>query len=103
MAKSGYPPMTVTFEDGTEVTVEPRPKDVARAEIAGYDFQTGGPIVGTYAVALATLGRLSRSGVLPEGVKVPDTLEEFLDVADVDPDVEDDDAGEGSGQAPTSG
>lgn len=96
-------PMIVTFEDGTQVTVEPRPKDLARAELLGHDFQTGGSIVGMYATALAALGRMSRAGTLPEGVEVPDSIEAFLDACDVEAEEGPDAAGEGSDQDHTSG
>lgn len=99
-----FPPMSVTFENGTTVEVQAKPKDLARAEIGGHDFQTGGPIAGMYAAAWATLGRMSRAGDLPEGVEVPATLDAFLDLCDVEPaGAEDDDAGEGTGQEASSG
>lgn len=83
---SGFviPPMTVTFDDGTEVLVVPKSRDMAGAEAAGFDFTAGGPIRGMYAVAFATLNRMSRQGSLPDGVKVPESLEALLDAADVD-------------------
>ncbi len=102
MSKASQP-LLVTFEDGTEVTVEPRPKDLARAEIAGYDFQESGPIGALYAAAHATLGRMGRAGGLPEGLEVPESLQDFIDAADVEPQREDDAEGEDSGQGPTSG
>lgn len=97
---AAIPPMTVTFEDGTTVEVHAKPKDLARAEIGGHDFQTGGPIAGVYAAAWAALGRMSRAGDLPEGLEVPDTIEGFLDVCDVEAQQEEaeDATGEDPGQ-----
>ena len=94
---AAYPPMTVTFDDGTSIRLEPRPKDLARAELSGFDFQTGGPIVAAYAVAYATLGRLSRSGVLDDKISLPDSLDAFVDVADVDEIENEDPDAEGEG------
>jgi hypothetical protein len=88
------PPMTVVFDDGTEVRIEPKPRDMVRAEVAGIDFTGNTPMQGMYAVAFATLGRMGRAGNLPEGLVVPETLEAMIDIADVVTD-EDDDAGEG--------
>jgi hypothetical protein len=89
------PPMTVTFDDGTEVRVEPKSRDMVGAEAAGYDFtQEGKGITGMYAVGYAVLQRMKRAGDLPEGLELPATLQEFIDGADVDGDDEDD-AGEG--------
>lgn len=86
--------LNVTFENGTTVSVGVKPKDLARAEIGGYDFQTGGPIAGMYASAWAALGRMGRAGDLPDGVEVPDTLDQFLDLCDVEAPTEEEAEGE---------
>lgn len=75
--------LTVTFEDGTELEVEARPKDIARAEMGGWDFEKGGTVAGTYATAWAALQRAQRAGNVPDGIEVPDTIEAFLDACDV--------------------
>lgn len=106
MSKASSPTLLVTFQDETVVELQCRPKDAARAELAGHDFQTGGPIMALYATAYACLGRLDRSGVLPEGVTVPESIEAFVDACDVEPkdiDEETDDEGEAGGQGPSSG
>lgn len=96
----------VEFEDGTTVEVRPKPKDLARAELAGFDFQQSGPIAATYAAAWAALRRLERSGTLPEGVTVPESIDAFLDACDVgqaDTGEVADDEGEVEGREATSG
>lgn len=91
-----FPTMTVSFDDGTSVTIEPKQRDVVRAEAAGCDFTVEGlPIAKMYAVAYAALQRLGRKGDLPDGFEVPATLDDFLDSADVEGEQEDDPAGEG--------
>ena len=92
---AAIPPMTVTFDDGTEVLIQPKPRDLVGAEAAGHDFQTGGPIRGMYAMAFATLQRMERSGSLPEGVVVPPSLESLIDGADIDSEEDPDPEGEG--------
>ena len=102
MSAFAVPPMLVQFEDGTKVRIVPRPKDLVRAEIAGHDFQTGKPMTGMYQVALATLGRMGRAGDLPAGLKLPETLEDFVDQADVEAEDEDDPLGEDDAPVPSS-
>lgn len=80
------PAMTITFDDGTEVRVEPKTRDMVGAEAAGHDFTSGGPVRGMYATAFAALQRMERRGELPEGVTVPASLVEFLDCADLEAD-----------------
>jgi len=94
MSAFAIPPMLVQFEDGTKVRIVPRPKDLVRAEIAGHDFQTGKGMTGMYYVAMATLGRMGRAGDLPAGLVIPESLDDFLDLADVEPETEDDPMGE---------
>lgn len=90
---AALPPMTVTFDDGTVITVEPKQRDLAGAEAAGHDFTSeANPIRAMYATAFAALARMARQGLLPEGFTVPESLEALLDTADVegadDPDPE---------------
>jgi hypothetical protein len=87
--------MTVTFDDGTEVYVEPKQRDMVGAEAAGHDFTSGGGVRGMWAVAFAALQRMSRAGTLPEGVELPNSLQEFLDGADVDAQADEDPEGKG--------
>jgi len=84
---AAFPPMIVTFDDGTTVHLAPRPRDLLGAEEAGHNFTAGGNEIATsWAVAYATLRRLERTGALPEGVAVPASYQEFRDTADVDED-----------------
>lgn len=81
---AAIPPMTVTFDDGTEVYVEPKQRDMVRAEAAGADFtEEGHAFAKMYAVAFAALQRMGRAGRLPEGFELPATFDEFLDGADL--------------------
>ena len=76
--------MTITFDDGTSVRVEPKTRDMVGAEDAGHDFAEGGGVRGMYAVAYSTLCRMKRNGTLPEGVEVPESLEAMVDGADIE-------------------
>jgi hypothetical protein len=88
--------MTVTFDDGTTIKVEPKSRDMVGAEAAGHDFTTGdSPLRGMYATALAALRRMDRAGKLPEGIELPDTVDAFVDVADVDAETDEDPEGKG--------
>lgn len=90
------PPMTVTFDDGTEVRIEPKQRDLVGAEAAGHVFEEGHlPVAGMWAVAYAALQRMGRGGALPEGLELPATLQEFLDGADVEADEDEDPEGKG--------
>jgi len=93
MAK--IPPMTVTFDDGTEVRVEPKQRDMLGAEAAGHDFTEGKAIGAMWAVAFSALQRMERAGNLPEGVTLPATLQGFMDGADVEGDEDEDPEGNG--------
>ena len=87
------PAMTVVFDDSETVVIEPKTRDMARAEKAGHDFTEGGQIQGMYALAFATLERLGRMSLLPDGVKVPESAEAFMDCADIELDDTEDPAG----------
>lgn len=78
------PAMTVTFDDGSTVRVEPKTRDMVGAEDAGHDFTEGGGVRGMYAVAFATLQRMGRIGALPDGVTVPESLQAMIDGADIE-------------------
>lgn len=95
---AAIPGMTVTFDDGTTVRVEPKQRDMVRAEAAGADFTTEGMVLAKmYAVAFAALQRMGRAGALPDGVELPGSLDEFLDSADLEGDPDDDEDAEGKG------
>lgn len=92
---TAIPPMLVTFDDGSTVTVVPKPRDMVGAEAAGHDFTMDGQAIhGMYAVAFACLQRMERAGTLPEGVEVPPSLGSLIDGADVQS--EDDEDPEGN-------
>lgn len=95
MASAALPPMTVTFDDGSSVTVAPKSRDMVGAESAGHDFQTAGPIRSMYAVAFACLQRMARASKLPKGVTVPESLEALIDGADIEAETDDDPEGKG--------
>lgn len=99
------PPMTVTFDDGPTIEIQPKSRDMVRAEEAGHDFTESGSMRTMYATALATLGRLQRYGEpLLKDFELPDTVAGFIDCADVDPITGDEDAeGKGSGQGAATG
>lgn len=84
-------PMTVKFDDGGEVHVDPKMRDVVGAEEAGHDFAKSGPIKNLYAVAYACIKRMDRAGTLAEDVKVPASFAELLDGADLEVEVDDED------------
>lgn len=85
-------PMTVKFDEGGEVHVEPKMRDVVGAEESGHDFAQSGPIKNLYAVAYACLKRMNRAGTLPEGVTVPASFADLLDGADLEVEVDDGDS-----------
>jgi len=80
------PPLTVVFDDGESVVLEPKTRDMARAEKAGHDFTEGGQVQGMYALAFAALERQARLGLLPATVKLPESFEAFMDCADIEVD-----------------
>ena len=90
---------TVMFDDGSVVDAEVRSRDLVRLEAAGVDLDSVPPLRGSYILAHAALQRMSRAG--QTDVVVPATVEELMDIADlesaeaVDP--------KDSGQAPSTG
>lgn len=92
--------VSVVFDSGHTVTVTAKSRDVLAAEADGIDFQTISPIRAGYLAAYYGLRRMKRQGLLPEGLDLPETAEEFMDLADIEQVT---DEGEGSGQAATTG
>lgn len=90
----------VSFDDGFSVLAEVRSRDLVKLEAQGVDLTEIPPMRGSYLLAHAALLRLTRTGVVPEG-RVPATVEELMDVADIEP--EEDAEGNGSGQAAPTG
>lgn len=90
---------TVTFDEGQTVDVELKSRDLARLEIDGQDIQTLPPVKGSYLLAFTALQRMDRAGLID--FKLPADVDGLIDCADIES--EDDDAGEGSGQAADSG
>lgn len=94
------PPALVTFDDGTEIVVQGRSRDLLAIERSGVDVANVAPMEMGYRSVYAALERMKRNGELPEGFELPASVEEFMDGADID---EQPDEGEGSGQAATTG
>lgn len=95
-------PMTVEFDGAEPFTVLPKSRDLAKMEQDGVALAETSPIVGSYTLVYYALRRLERAGQLPDGVEVPDSIEAFIDAADLDS-IEDGDEGNGSGPAPSTG
>ena len=103
----------VSFDDADPITVEVRESDMIRIEeydpaLAkdmalvkqrqaeyGKDWSPITPRRG-YIMCYVALGRMKRTGKLPEGVEVPASLDEFFDVV---AHVEGEDPGEPEGKA----
>lgn len=97
------PRLLVTFDDGTEIEVQSKLRDMACAE-RDYktDFEKASGLQGMYATALAALTRMKRQGLIV--IDVPATMDEFLDLADIEPVTDaDDSVGKVSVPAPTTG
>lgn len=78
-----FPPLRVTFDDGTELLLDPRPRDMALAERDfGTDFRTEGLFSTSYALALAVLTRMKRAGAID--LELPATADALMDIADVE-------------------
>ncbi len=93
------PPLRVTFDDGETFDLEPRPRDMALAEVRfHHDYSAAGGFASMYATALACLTRMN--GLLGER-EVPTTIDALMLIADVEP-IEDPDA-EGKDSAPAPG
>lgn len=90
--------MRVTFDSGEEVDVSFKSRDLAILERDGVDLQETPPIRGSYLVAFVALRRMARSGVL--SFELPETVDEFMEIADLVP-LEDEDA-EGNDSDPAA-
>lgn len=91
----------VVFDDGHEVEVELKSRDIAKAERAGLDVETSPGMVGSYALVHVALLRMKRAGLID--FDLPDTAEGLEDIADLDVIEDGDDKGEGSGQVAATG
>lgn len=96
------PKTAVTFDDVDPFDVQTTSRDLVAMETDGVDLSNLPPIRGTYTMVWYALRRLERTGKLPAGVEVPDTVDGFLDMADINPQDEDPE-GNGSGQVATPG
>lgn len=91
----------VVFDDGHEVDVELKSRDIAKAERAGLDVESAPGMVGSYALVHVALQRMKRAGLID--FDLPDTAEGLEDIADLDV-IEDGDAkGEDSGPVAATG
>lgn len=88
----------VLFDDGHQVTVELKSRDIAKAERAGLDVETAPGMVGSYALVHVALQRMKRTGHID--FDLPETAEQLEDIADLDT-IEDGDA-KGEGSAPVA-
>jgi hypothetical protein len=96
--------VTVQFDDGPEVVVPIMQRDFMRLEQQDRDsIDKDGNIRPHHVMVLAwlALSRQKRTKQLDETVPLPDTLDEFMDVVDVD--VQDDPAGKAISKAPSTG
>lgn len=92
---------SVVFDDGHDVLVELKSRDIAKAERAGLDLESATGMVGSYALVHVALQRMKRNGQID--FDLPDTAEQLEDIADLVV-VEDGDVkGEGSGQVAVTG
>lgn len=96
-----FPKFTVVFDDGTRVDAQASSRDLVGLEKAGVQLSETAPVQGSYILAHAALSRLKRLGKID--VDVPETADELMDLADIEAEEDPDDAGNGSGQAPTPG
>lgn len=96
------PQVTVAFDDGPTITVQPKSRDLLKLEESGVNIEDTPAFSALYRTTFAALQRMERCGALPDGFVLPESAEAFMDVADLE--AEDDDSeGEGSGQAATTG
>jgi hypothetical protein len=75
--------LVVSFDDGSEFKVEAKARDLLSAERSGHAFDAERPMSSLYAIAHAGLGRMQRAGEIPADVKLPGSIDELADVADV--------------------
>lgn len=89
----------VVFDDGHDVEVQLKSRDVAKAERLGIDLNTTSEVVGSYALVFVALQRMKRTGEID--FDLPKDAEALEDVADLDTiEVVE---GEGSGQEAATG
>lgn len=93
--------LTVVFDDGPRVEVDPKSRDFAWLEREGIGIgEDTPPMTATYSVAFAALHRMKRKGDLD--LDLPETVDALMDVADIEVHG-DGDEGEGSGQEAATG
>jgi hypothetical protein len=98
----GIPPVKVVFDDGREIEVRPKARDVAIAERDYNLNEDSGRFRAMYATTLAALSRAKRAGEFDGDL--PESVDGLMDVADVDVIVDEaDPEGKGSDPAPTTG
>lgn len=92
-------PVRVIFDDGHDVNIHLKSRDIAKAERLGMDLSTAESVVGTYQLVFIALQRMKRNGEIDFDLpKDAEALEDIADLDEVEP-VE----GEGSGQAAATG
>lgn len=96
-----FKPLKVLFDDGTEVEVQLKSRDIAKAERLGFDINTTTESVGSYALVFVALQRMKRIGEID--FDLPKDSEALEDIADLEPVEVDDPEGEGSGQEAVTG
>lgn len=92
----------VAFDDRPDaITVVIKSRDLATLERDGVKFDGDLPVTSTYTYVLTALRRMRRTGDID--FDPPATVEQFMDVADVEVAEDGDAEGEGSGQVATPG
>jgi hypothetical protein len=88
MAQFVLPVLNVEFDDGTQVRLVPKARDLAVIE-RDYHFDLNDlfSMTGFYTLAFATLQRLAKNGGRP----APASVDELIDTADVVPETDDED------------
>lgn len=96
--------LVVSFDDGPELTVTVQPRDLMQLERMDREaFDATGAIRPHHiqTIAWLALSRLKRTKNLDDTVPLPDTLDEFFDIADVT--AEDEPAGNPTAADPPTG
>lgn len=97
------PKVIVAFDDAEPLEVQCTSRDLLKMETDGVDLSEMKAIIGTYTFVWYALRRLERLGKLPDGVKVPKKVEDFLEMADIDQIGNEVDEGNGSAPEATTG
>lgn len=84
----------VSFDDGHEVEAQLKSRDLAVIERDGVDFSTAPPVQGAYMLAFTALQRMKRAGLID--FDLPDDVDGLIEVADIEPIVDEDPEGKGS-------